>query len=197
MVEGDKIKVNLITELSGVVSTNILYFDVSDANLITTIEAALLEIATAFNAALSTIRSSAAKLTCASWDNLNGNDPFTQTFFDIAGLGLGTALPAQCAVRVTRYAIDAGEIKVGGIYVAGIDEQLVNRGRINGAGEAGTIESWMVGDVILAAGPTLVHGFLINTSPPTPTNDFVFTTVARTRPRVVSLSRRQSRLCGA
>lgn len=194
---GDIIEVGLVTELAGVPMANVLYYQVADPTLTTTLEAALLEIATAFNSALGLTRSSSAVLTCATWNNRNGNDPFAQTFFNIPGGGAGNALPTQSAVRVTRYAAVAGVLHFGGIYVAGIVEASVDRGRLINAGELSTVESWLSSNLVLAAGPTLENGFLTGTGGPTPTNVFVSTDKARTNPQVRSLTRRQSRLCGA
>ncbi|GAH92094.1 unnamed protein product [marine sediment metagenome] len=197
MNEGDKIKVALVTELAGVPMTNILYFEVTDAVLITTLEAALLEIATSFNAAMAATRSSAAVLTCGTWENQDGNDPFTQAFFNIPGAGGANALPSDAGVRVARYGIVAADLITGGITIAGIVESQVNRGRLVGAGELGTIEQWMVNPLILAAGPTLAPGFYYDTSGPPLVPGWLLTTKARTRARIVSLSRRQSQLCGS
>jgi hypothetical protein len=197
MLEGDKIKVAMVTEMAGVAMTNILYFEVTDAVLTDTLEALLLEIATGFNAALGTIRSSTAVLTCSTWENQDGNDPFTQAFFNIPGLGSANALPTQSAVRVARYGVVGTDLHTGGISVAGIVETSVLRGRLIGAGELGTIEQWMVTPFIAAAGPTLEHGFYYDTSGPPLTPGWVLTTKARTRPRIVSQSRRASKLCGA
>jgi hypothetical protein len=194
--EDDRIKVNLITEMAGVASTNILYFKVTDAVLLTTIEAILLEIANGFNDALGVLRSSVAVLTCATWENLEGNDPFTQAFFNVPGAGGANSLPTQTAVRVARYGIVGADIITGGINVTGIVESNVTRGRLTGAGELGTIENWLLTPLILAAGPTLAHGFFYDTSGAPLIPKFLLTLKTRTRARVISLSRRRSRLCG-
>lgn len=196
MLEGDKIRTALVTEMAGVAMTNILYWDVTDATLLSTLEDLLEEIATSFNAALGTVRSSAAVLTCATWENQNGNDPFTQKFFNIPGLGGANALPTQAAVRVARYGIVGADIITGGINVAGVVESSVDRGRLVDAGEFGTIESWMVAPLVTAAGPTLAPGFYYDTSGPPLIPGFILTLKARTRARIVSNSRRASKLCG-
>ena len=197
MQVGDIIEVGLVTELAGVPMANVLYYRVVDATLISSLEAALLEIATAFNAALGGDRSSAAVLTCATWINRNGNDPYAQTFFNIPGAGAPTALPTQSAIHVSRYAAVAGVLHLGGIYVAGVVEGSVSRGRLVNAGDFNTIESWLASNLVLAAGPVLENGFLTDTGGVAPTNVFVATDKARTNPQVRTLSRRQSRLCGA
>jgi len=197
MLEGDKIKVALVTEMAGVAMTNILYFEVTDAVLTDTLENLLLEIATGFNNALGTTRSSTAVLTCSTWENQDGNDPFTQSFFNIPGLGTANALPTQSAVRVARYGVVGADIITGGISVAGIVESSVLRGRLIGAGELGTIESWMTTPLIAAAGPTLAPGFYYGTGGPPLVPGFLLTLKARTRPRIVSQSRRASKLCGS
>lgn len=194
MLVGDKISVNLITEQAGVAMVNTLYYDVVDATLATTLEAALLEIATAFNTALGTARSSSAVLTCATWTNLNGNDPFTQTFFNLPGAGSAAALPTESSVRVRRYATPGARVNVGAIYVAGVVESLVQRGRLVADGTLGTIASFLENNIFLAAGPQLSNGFWVDTTTPSPA--FVFTDAAHTVSRIRTLERRQSKLCG-
>lgn len=195
MLVGDRIDVNLITEQAGVASSNHLYFEVSDATLNDTLEAVLLEIATAFNAALGVWRSSSAVLTCATWRNVNNNDPFTQTFFNIPGLGGANALPTQAAARVRRYATNANDIIVGAINIVGLVETQVERGRLVGAGELGTIESFMANALILVAGPTLLQGFWYDTNTPGPAS-WVLTSKAQTVSRIRTLEKRKSVLCG-
>lgn len=192
---GDHIDVALITEQAGVAMTNILYFEVSDATLTTTLEAAILEIATSFNTALGTSRSSSAVLTCGTWTNRDGNDPFAQNFFNIPGAGAAAALPTQSAIRVRRYGLGGGQLRHGAINVAGIVEANVERGRLLGLGELGTIESWLASNLILPAGPTLSHGFWYDTvTPGTPI--WVDTLKARTMANIRTLTRRRSKLCG-
>ena len=197
MVEGDRIKVSLVTEMSGVAMTNLLYFQVTDAVALPDLEAILLEIATGFRAALGPQRSQAAVLTCATWVNLDGNDPFAQAFFNLPGSGPPNALPTDAAVRVARYGVVGADLITGGINIAGIVETNVNRGRLVTSGEMGQIEQWLVNPLVLAAGPTLAPGFFYDTAGAPLIPKFLLTLKARTRPRVVTLRRRQSKLCGA
>jgi len=195
MLVGDKIEVGMISEMSGVPSANILYYEVVDPTIVSSIQAALLEIATNFNNALGAVRSSSAVFTCATWNNLEGNDPFTQTFFNLPGAGPAASLPTQACIRVRRYGIQGGAIKVGGINVTGIVETSVSRGRLVDDGELATVEAFLLNNQILAAGPTLKPGFFIDTAAPTPPV-WVDTLRTQTVSRVRTLTKRRSRLCG-
>jgi hypothetical protein len=192
---GDTIDVGLVTELAGVAMVNVLYYEVIDATLGTTLEAAIEEIANNFMTAAGPAMSSAAVMSCGTWTNRDGNDPFAQQFFNIPGGGSAAAMPTQSCIRVARYGVDAGAVRQGGICVPGIDEAQVSRGRLVWDGEMGTIESFLVNDQILAAGPTLRSGFIYDVGPAPKTNTFTVTTKARTNPNVRTLRRRASRLC--
>ena len=197
MLEGDKIEVALVTEMAGVAMTNLLYFEVTDAIQPPSLDILILEIATSFNNALGGLRSSAAVLTCGTWNNLNGNDPFGQAFFNLPGIGPANALPSQTCVRVSRYAVIGALLKIGGICLAGVVESSVRRGRLANAGEFGNIETWLVTPLVTSSGPTLEPGFFYDTGPLVAPPKFVLTQKATTRARVTTLNRRRSRLCGA
>ncbi len=200
MQVNDIIKNTIIFELGGVPMGTSLYWRVEDSTLNLSISSLLLEIAQAFAATIDALIADAGAWTCATWVNQQGNDPITQSFFVIPGANPGDALPTQDGVYVRRQSVipfdTIGQLVSGSIFISGIAESNVDRGRLIDAGEMGNIESWLASDFAAPGNGTVLRpGFLINTTPPQ-IPVFVATQQATTVPNIRSQKRRQSRLCG-
>lgn len=197
MQVNDLIRINLIMELGGTAQSTSFYFKVTDATLNTTIEDLLTEFATAYVASIDAWISNQAVWTCALWTNLSGNDPQTASFFVLPGGVAADSLPVDNCVRVKREGFEGADIRRGSICIAGIAETAVERGRVINAGEIESIESFMISPFIApVAGTILLPGFFAHTAP-LETPVFVETGKATTNPIVVSLRRRQTKLCSA
>lgn len=196
MLVDDIIKTNLVMEVGGTAQSTSLYWKVTDATLNTTIVDLLEEIANGYVAAIDGWISNVAAFTCALWTNLNGNDPQTAAFFNLPGAVVADALPVDNCVRVKREGFnDVNDIRRGAIFIGGIAETAVQRGRLINAGEVENIESFLVSPFLApVAGSNLQPGFLTDTAPPGPPI-FVPNGKATTNPIVISLRSRQTKLC--
>lgn len=197
----DIIATTIITELSGVSMSSLLYWELDDLGDDDSIEINLGKLATAYAAVTTDITITAWAVTCMVYFNTTDTEPKIVHPVTIAGTAGGDSHPQSQALRFNRWGlhIPDGKTRHGAHYLSGVPESFSSVGRVNDVTEFQALENFLSDTLVLSDdGWTLKPQLFITPdwkSFPT-VHAFVLTTQCQVNPTFAVLRSRKTRLCG-
>jgi len=152
---GDHIRASFFMEVDGNQSRVTHYFEVIDATVLTTLEQVLEDLHADWFTRIINHVSTDNATTCATWENLDGNDPTIHRFTTIAGLSPSDTLPPKDVWKFTEHALHPpADSKTSTKSISGFSEAVQKDSEW--LGPLGDLYKTMVSnDIVMVAGPTL------------------------------------------
>lgn len=196
----DKIRVNLITELSGVAMNSTLYFEIEDLGDDDPVVTNLAKLATAYHAVVEDVCTTQWAVTCITYFNETTTEPKEVLPITLAGAVITDAHPQASVVRYNRYGLYTGDgtTRRGAHNLSGVAEAFSTSGRLNDATEFLALGVLLSSPIVLADGGWhLVNQLKITPDPTFPLiKDFILSTKCQPNGVFQVLASRKTRLCG-
>jgi hypothetical protein len=197
----DFIATTIISELSGVSMSSLLYWKVDNLGDDDAIEVNLGKLATAYAAVTTDITITSWAVTCMVYFNHTQTEPKVVHPVTIAGTAAGDSHPQSQALRFNRWGVHIPDSKVrhGAHYLSGVPESFSTVGRINDAAEFNALENLLSDTLVLADdGWTLLPQLFITPdwkNFPT-VHAFVLASQCQVNATYAVLRSRKTKLCG-
>jgi hypothetical protein len=197
----DIIQTTIITELSGVSMSSLLYWSVDDLGDDDSIQVNLGKLAAAYAAVTTDITITSWAVTCMVYFNTSATEPKVVHPVTIAGTAAGDSHPQSQALRFNRWGVHIPDSKTrrGAHYLSGVPESFSTVGRINDVTEFLNLENFLSDALVLADdGWSLTPELLITpdwVNFPT-VKAFVLASQCQVNPTFAVLRSRKTRLCG-
>jgi len=201
---GDNIRIDIVTELSGVQMQNTVLYKITNLGVDPAISVGLQDIVDEYYAAVNAVCATEWKIACAKYTNLTTPEVKQIGFFNLPGLNADDSHPQNQVLRVNMWGSveDPGDQIVRSRFnQSGVCEEFSTRGRVNTAIAFIPLAAFLQGTHVFTPNWTvrnLVYGTTTRAAippPPAAIKKFQFVDWAQISPTFWKLASRRAVLC--